>query len=137
MRIFRRACSGSLARSRSSYFAPCLRRTPSAINWSKSIGEAAILRSSRSFLLLHAVTPCTPFAGQNKCNSSIAADTVYVAHREIVCSVDRVSLDATSRRPIASASIGVSSNRLEGNALATILAAIEKLDGGIVQGPPF
>ena len=76
------------------------------------------LEKLKKLLMLHAVTPCTPFAGQNKCNSSIAADTVYVVHREIVCSVDRVSLDATSRRPIASASIGVSSNRLEGNACA-------------------
>jgi hypothetical protein len=55
MRIFRLACAGSIARSRSSYFAPCLRRTPSAINWSKSIGVAANLRSSRSFLSLQAV----------------------------------------------------------------------------------
>jgi hypothetical protein len=56
MRILRRACSGSRARSRSSYRPPCFRRMPSAINWSKSIGVAAILRSSRSFLLLHSVT---------------------------------------------------------------------------------
>ena len=45
-RIFRLACSGSLA-IQCPYLPPCFRRTRSAINWSKSIGVAAILRSLR------------------------------------------------------------------------------------------